>query len=418
VTSGSEHGRSSSPTSGRRVATASACGLCLAALAGLVLIASGPNGSVVELGSAATIAPRDPPLGNAASWSEPERPNGADSTGRAGANESSSPADLNSDVTTPDRGASESLRPDPPSARRRLPQPPPPELVLRLARGESGAFLPGEPVDLVLEFATNRQQAAQQEQPLLSHLRLMTRLRQGEWALVLAEYADGMALLGPKPIRVDQFTSFFRVQPLTASQFAQAVTAEKPQVLSLRFLARFGHGQPQSTGLFSNTVSVQVRPIPPQDEAAAAMLAAQEGWSLSWPGRLTLRTRQRRPGDYVRWLDAFLAEHGRSTYAPHVMLERAVVQAHPPSSNEPLDARERYALLERVTIDFPYFERMPEVLCWMGVVSLLKTSGPLFDPGRGEQLLQRVAREYPESAWAARAREELRRVGEGYYFDD
>jgi len=225
----------------------------------------------------------------------------------------------------------------------------------------------------------------------------------------LAGYADdGLALnVGGGPIA--DATRSFVVQPLTLAELEDSLNASREILLKFEATARW---KDERHVVESNVVSVTTLPVPSQDHEAARLLLSKDPWRPSWRGRSQFRFGVQ-DETYVQGLEDFLERHNRSVYAPHLMLERAIVEVESEAAVDTLSREERYALLERVVTEFPHFRGLPEVLCWMGRISALASSGSAFDSKSAERLLQRVVQDYPDSLWRERAEQELKRLEVG-----
>lgn len=289
----------------------------------------------------------------------------------------------------------------------------PGEVVRLRLRSETPELVAGEPCTLVLESTVSD---GFRDLPPESRPRwalggvLHGRLGgQREWSVRLAGYADdGLALnVGGGPIA--DATRSFVVQPLTLAELEDSLNASREILLKFEATARW---KDERHVVESNVVSVTTLPVPSQDHEAARLLLSKDPWRPSWRGRSQFRFGVQ-DETYVQGLEDFLERHNRSVYAPHLMLERAIVEVESEAAVDTLSREERYALLERVVTEFPHFRGLPEVLCWMGRISALASSGSAFDSKSAERLLQRVVQDYPDSLWRERAEQELKRLEVG-----
>lgn len=140
----------------------------------------------------------------------------------------------------------------------------------------------------------------------------------------------------------------------------------------------------------SNTIGLTIHDVPPQERAAFDAAMAM-GLFANASGRARIAN-----------IDRFLEDYGHSAYAPYAILDYIGVKN---GGTEEHERDDLYELLKRVTVEFPHFERMDEVLLWLGheANAVGRTQEAL---GHWRQLLQM----YPDGRLAERAREAIEEI--------
>lgn len=158
----------------------------------------------------------------------------------------------------------------------------------------------------------------------------------------------------------------------------------------------------------SSVMQILVEEPAPIDEAALIDVLAMNSPGARWT---------RSPEALAASLDEFLQRHGRSAYAPQVMLDRALLhfefdgvrgtEAMRKMTGE--RAREHHLahreLLERILRDFPGFARRDEVLFELAR-SHDRSCAPMY-PVRARACASELATRYPDSPWTHEARRTL-----------
>lgn len=157
----------------------------------------------------------------------------------------------------------------------------------------------------------------------------------------------------------------------------------------------------QTLVIESNTLHIEIiEPASAEDRAALGDILADE----------SLFEREKESWPDLAKFDRLIEKHGRSAYAPWLILERALLDPHGGKAEafhmeyrygeEFLPSEADYALLCRVPVDFPRFELMDKVLFLLGAHCVRAKRLP-----EAEHHFRQLETAFPSSPWTEKARQ-------------